>query len=332
MNNVSIYIIVFVGIFLISFLLEKLIEGYFLIRFRNPGYFVKVNKRKLHFVRKGEGESAIILISGIGGTSLEWNEVQNKLSKISDVISFDRPGYGWSESTYKNRSIENLSQELRELIVKLKIFPPYILIGHSLGGLIARYYTNNFSSEVGGLILLDPMHEDELTDRFPKENKFLWNKSLNSNRIISLLSFFGIPGFLNKSKFLPVEFRKSLTKLPDKIRKNITAFYLNSISMKTLVREMKAMKKSYDQIRNTGSLGKIPLVVIKHGINDSRFNNLTKEKKERIESLFNEVQLETSKLSDNGKLITADKSGHYIHIDQPDLVVETAKNIIEEIK
>lgn len=332
MNDLSIYIIVFIGVFLFGFLLEKLIESYFLIRFRNPGNFVKVNKGKIHFLRKGEGQPTIILISGIGGTALEWNEVQNQLSKITGVISFDRPGYGWSESTYKNRSIENLSQELRELIVKLKVLPPYILIGHSLGGLIARYYTNNFSSEVGGLILLDPMHEDELTDRFPKESKSGWNKSLNSNRIISLLSFFGIPLFLKKAKLLPEEFHESISKLPDKIRKNIIAFYFNSFSMKTLVREMKAIKKSYAQIRNTGTLRKISLIVIKHGINTSRFNNLSKEKKERIESLFNEVQLETSKLSGNGKLITAEKSGHYIHIDQPDIVVEIAKNIIEEIK
>jgi len=106
---------------------------------------------------QGTGSPAVILESGIAATSLSWAFVQPRLAVLTQVMSYDRAGLGWSTPSNKPRNIEQMMDDLRGLLLCADIAPPYILVGHSFGGLLIRSFAHFFAWEVAGLVLVDPV-------------------------------------------------------------------------------------------------------------------------------------------------------------------------------
>ena len=96
---------------------------------------VDTETSQLHALVSGNGEPTIILDAGMGGFSVDWTFVQPELSTFSTVLSYDRAGYGWSKANEDSMTSEEYVNDLRKLLVKLKLKPPYILIRHSFGGI-----------------------------------------------------------------------------------------------------------------------------------------------------------------------------------------------------
>jgi len=111
----------------------------------------------LHFRRSGskKGNPTIIVETGIYDCSLSWQLVQSKVSNFAEVITYDRAGYGFSKLSAKPRTFEQITRELNEALNKLKLEPPYILVGHSLGGALVRAYQNRYPDDVAGMVLGD---------------------------------------------------------------------------------------------------------------------------------------------------------------------------------
>jgi pimeloyl-ACP methyl ester carboxylesterase len=118
--------------------------------------FVEINGKKQYYLAKGTGDPTVVFVTGLGPTMDDFQEVQIKVSKYSKTICYDRAGIGKSESFNNERDLENISSELKELVDKIGLNKPFILVGHSRGGLIARYFTNKYPEKVCGLILIDP--------------------------------------------------------------------------------------------------------------------------------------------------------------------------------
>ncbi len=114
-----------------------------------PGRLVTVNGRSIHLLEKGTGRP-VILEAGIAGTSLGWTLLHDRLSSEARVISYDRAGLGWSDAVRTPRTLSNAVNELRELLKVTGISPPYILVGHSYGGLIVHHYASLHPDEVSG--------------------------------------------------------------------------------------------------------------------------------------------------------------------------------------
>lgn len=117
---------------------------------------VEVNGKKQFYLAKGTGDPAVVFITGLGPTMDDFQEVQLKVSSHAKTICYDRAGIGKSESFNNERNLENISLELKELIDKIGLYKPFILVGHSRGGLIARYFVSKYPEKVCGLILIDP--------------------------------------------------------------------------------------------------------------------------------------------------------------------------------
>lgn len=135
-----------------------------------------------NFDKKGSGSPVILFESGLGETLEGWKTIQDSISKITTTISYDRIGLGKSSTTEKPRTLENFVSELHGFLEKQEIDGPFILVGHSLGGLIIRKFQNSYPEKVVGLVFVDPTLEGLLERLFaarPEEESEMLTKEMD---------------------------------------------------------------------------------------------------------------------------------------------------------
>ena len=120
-----------------------------------PGRMIDLGTHRLHLNETGSARSAIVLESGLMSTVLSWTELQRELSKSFRVVSYDRAGLGWSELGPMPRTADRIADELHLALEKAGIAPPYVLVGHSFGGLTMQMFAARFPKEVTGMVLID---------------------------------------------------------------------------------------------------------------------------------------------------------------------------------
>jgi len=120
-----------------------------------PGRMIDLGSHKLHIYEAGREGPTILLESGLMSTILSWTELQRELSKSFRVVSYDRAGLGWSERGPMPRTAERIVDELHLALDKAGIGPPYILLGHSFGGLTMQLFAARYPKEVTGMVLID---------------------------------------------------------------------------------------------------------------------------------------------------------------------------------
>jgi pimeloyl-ACP methyl ester carboxylesterase len=106
----------------------------------------------------GNGRPAVILQSGLGDDRSPWATVATKLAQTHAVFAYDRPGYGESAAGVEARDACTVASELHAMLGSLGLKPPYLLVGHSLGGLYQYAFARLYPADVAGLVLLDPTH------------------------------------------------------------------------------------------------------------------------------------------------------------------------------
>src|SRR5208283_3353798 len=114
------------------------------VRLSPPGRMVDIGGRQLHADIRGRGSPAVVLEAGIAASSVSWALVQNRVAEFTTVVSYDRAGFGWSKSAPNRPTALGAAQDLALLLECLKIEQPFILVGHSFGGLIVRVFQQNF--------------------------------------------------------------------------------------------------------------------------------------------------------------------------------------------
>ena len=135
--------------------------------------FTRIRGKQQHILDVGTGKPAVVFVSGFGDRVSSWMHVQRDVAKLTRTISYDRAGLGESEMLSANRSLDTLISELNELLKNENVEPPYILVGHSYGGHIIRYFAHRHPRQVAGLVLVDAsveyMEEEFKRTRTPSE-------------------------------------------------------------------------------------------------------------------------------------------------------------------
>src|SRR5215469_3865533 len=121
-------------------------------RFPQRGHFVQVGSMRMNIDCSGQGSPTVILESGSGGPSVDWLMVQPEVMKFARVCSYDRAGYGWSDSGPEPRSSLQIARELKQLLQAASEKGPYVLVGHSMGGYDIRVYTSQYPNDVAGMV------------------------------------------------------------------------------------------------------------------------------------------------------------------------------------
>jgi pimeloyl-ACP methyl ester carboxylesterase len=120
-----------------------------------------VNGHRVEYVLAGQGSPAVIFENGLGGTLDHWQPVVQEISRYTTVLAYNRPGYGDSETATTLRDGRHIVDELRALLASTGLKPPYVLVGHSAGGLYMQYFARRYPREVAGLVLVDSTHPQQ---------------------------------------------------------------------------------------------------------------------------------------------------------------------------
>ena len=136
-------------------------------RQRPPGRLVEAGGHRLRIVCAGEGSPAVVIISALGGSCSGWLGLQQRLAQKTAVCVYDRSGIGWSDPPPTRRTGAHMARELHALLHNAGVAPPYALVGHSLGGLVARIFAHLYPAEIAGIALIDSSHPEQ-SWRLPK--------------------------------------------------------------------------------------------------------------------------------------------------------------------
>ena len=131
-------------------------------RYAGAGRWVSIGPgRRLYLLEQGSGGPTVVFEAGIGATNLNWRHIQETVSRFTGTASYDRGGLGFSSPCRTARTPGNIAVELHDLLERAEIKPPYILVGHSFGGLVIRRFALLYPEEASGLVLVDPMRCEE---------------------------------------------------------------------------------------------------------------------------------------------------------------------------
>ena len=164
---------------------------------KNPtiGQYVTVSEKKMNLCVLGEGENTIVLLPGLGTTApvLDFMPLAEELSKENKVVIVEPFGYGWSDITPLERTIENEVEEIRMALQAAQLSGPYILMPHSISGLHSIYYANTYPDEVAGIIGIDctlPKMVEYFDEEYPQKMPLLAGKlsSIGVMRLVTLLA------------------------------------------------------------------------------------------------------------------------------------------------
>jgi len=293
-----------------------------------PGQMVDVGGFKLHIHCTGEGGPTVVLDAGMASSSLDWALVQPEIAKFTRVCSYDRAGMGWSQESPNPRTSSHIVEELHTLLKNAHMPPPYILVGHSFGGINVRLYASRYPDEVFGLVLVDSTHELQHKKFPPRPEETLYEKL--SNGIESFLIPFGYARIrANKEK----EF---LQPFPEDIRSMYVAKIGTVKFFRAWHQEMLHSDESAQELENENQfLGNKPLIVITAGKQVELGTEFEKEHADLLREVFkiaSDLQKDLVKNSINGKQWIAEKSDHLIPWYQPDIIVDAVREEVKEYR
>lgn len=282
----------------------------------NPmdGRLLEVGGRKMHIDCTGEGSPAVVLDSGLGDSYLSWRKVQPQIAKFTRVCSYDRAGLGYSDPSSQARTSKVIAEELHALLRAASVSPPYVIVGHSMGGFDVRVYTNLYRNEIVGMVLVDASHPDQ-ENRFPPELKNMEGSWHREAQFIASTMPFGIPRLLGLCENDPVT----------------RAANCNWHSAKEQLAEISAFPESAAEAARTGSLADLPLAVLSHDP-DKPSSDLPPDLAKTTNEAWEKMQEELTHLSTRGTQTVVKNSAHYIQIDRPDVVIDAVRNVVEQAR
>ncbi len=279
-----------------------------------PGKLVDVGGRKMHIDCSGEGTPTVVLDSGLGVSYESWHRVQPEIAKFVRVCSYDRAGLGYSEAASGPRTSKHFAEELHALLGAAGIVPPYVLVGHSMGGYDVRLFASLYRNETAGMVLVDASHPDQ-ENRFPPELKNMEGSWRREAEFEEYSIPFGIPRLLG---FCDIEAMERAAECNWRSAQEGTA-------------ELENFNASAAEAAATGSLGDMPLAVLSHDP-DRPSSELPPDIAKTVNEQWGKMQSELAHLSSRGTQTTVKNSGHYIQIDEPAAVIDAVHNVVEQAR
>ena len=198
---------------------------------------------------------------------------------------------------------------------------PYILAGHSVGGIYIRKFTQLYPNDVVGLLFIESSHENQkfrLPEKFSEENENLEYFA----SLFKIIVPFGIARILKLADNMQGEY------FDDDIRPAAMSRLYQTHFFTALYNDIKSTEISISQVAPPDSLGDLPLIVLSRGSNNP---GLPQQEFEQLKDSWNELQLELLYLSSKSSRIIAKNSGHYIQKDQPQLIIDAVSQLIKMV-
>lgn len=263
-----------------------------------PGRLVDLGGRTMHLYCIGRGAPTVVIDTGLGATSLEWEAVMHRIGGPSRVCVYDRAGYGWSEMGPYPRTSSQNANDLYLLLTNAGEEGPFVLVGHSYGGYTMQLFARRYPFLTAGLVLIDAAHPEQV-ERFLAPP---YRMRIAPSSGIGLVRFGEAP--------------KPHPAMP-RLARELTYFqYRNWRARRTLSYELLGWRESEAALRAEPPLHEMPLVVLTRG----RRVWPAGAHGDALEQLWMDLQSELAAQSPISAHLLARASGHQIHLDQPDLV------------
>lgn len=227
--------------------------------FPAPGQLVDIGGYRLHLYcvgQAGKGSPTVILDSANLGTVSNWVWIQQAISSTTRVCAYDRSGIGWSDLSPLPQDTQQNAQALDTLLQKAEIAPPYVLVGHSFGGLFVRMYAEFYPDKVAGMVLIEGTNPNGLA-ALGKPDVMPNAPDPAMIDAAPLVSRFGVLRLMRTVTSDP--------DLPPQQRAETDAYYVSTRFAETIKRQYHLFPTLLAQIReiNTpGRLGNKPLAII----------------------------------------------------------------------
>src|SRR5690625_4935126 len=213
------------------------------------GSVYNVEERHLLLDCSGTGSPTVVFLPAAGMVGLDYLNIHSKVSKRTTSVIYDRAGTGWSDQVKLPRSALEVTDELRSLLHAAGVPAPYLFVGHSLGGIYARRYAQRFPDEVAGMLLLEPPHEDLLTNTPKLKKRYLLSQG-----------FAILRGLLTYKRSFRGLYEEMFKKWPVSIREPLVEYHLRTLS-KMYTERKNLNSKLYDEVRKGGDMTDIQLIV-----------------------------------------------------------------------
>ena len=304
-----------------------------------PGRLIDVGGWRLHLNCTGTSSPqtpTVILEAGIGDFSVEWSLVQPRVAKFARVCSYDRGGDGWSDWGPHPRTFKQLVYELHTLLDRSGERPPYVMVGQSYGGWLVRQYRSTYPSEVSGIVFVDAGEDNPL--RIGPDRKAVPASELAKGAPIPAVK---TSGPLRRDELSPRIVEAMSVGMPDAIRyandpprdnlpedakrmRTWAAGQLGHIAAAVNPVEVEELALLHAELTaNAQMLGEMPLIVITRG---------KPENSPERETAHREAHKVLAAMSRNGKLVVAEKSGHHVHLEEPDVVSTAIQDVVNAAK
>ena len=254
---------------------------------------IDMGGRHLVLAECGRGSPTVVLETGLGAESEEWSTVQALLAPLTRTCRYDRASRGASDAAPQPRSALDLVEDLHSLLQRADVAPPYILVGHSLGGLLVRLFAHRHRVQVAALVLVDAMHEDQF-------------------------DVFG-PTFPPPRAGEPAELAET--------REFWTRGWRDSRS----TREGIDLVASCAQARAIASLGDLPMLVLSAGtfLNQPLVPEAVRP---RLQLLWDDLQQRLGRLSTRSTRLLLPKHGHFLQREAPQQVAAAIASMVERVR
>ena len=277
-----------------------------------PGRMIDVGGYRLHINCVGTGSPTVVIDAGWGDSSVAWSSwVQPGVARTTRVCTYDRAGMGYSEPGPLPRTAERFAEELHTLLSRADVPGPYVLVGHSLGGLPVRVFASTYAANVAGMVLIKSLSRSSATPTTSaaaaETDHSIADWAVTLPARIGVLRL--LAGVIHAVEGLSTE-----------VANYYSVYWVTPRTLQAWLDEGKGTSDSLDQAGAVHSFGALPLIV------------LSRDPLVDPDPDWQRKQTELLKLSSSSQQLFADKSGHSIEFDQPDAAVGAIEKMVEQAR
>ena len=300
---------------------------------------MSIGTHRLHIRCDGNGAPPVVFDAALGGSSLSWSLVQPAVARFTRACSYDRAGFGWSDAGPLPRTAGDIADELHQLLRAAAVPPPYVLVGHSYGGLVMRLYASRHRNDVAGLVLIEPAVPEEWTNPTDQQRALIargvrlcrYGATASRRGLAQLVSTLVRFGALRAARVLVRLVSRGglrredegilapIWKLPPDVRGVLREMWTQPKFFEALGSQIETICESATTVMRAGPphYDDLPLLVISSARSTER----------RLQA-----DAALAQRSTRGRHILAAESGHWVPLDAPQVVIDAIATMVAEIR
>ncbi|MDH5315517.1 MAG: alpha/beta hydrolase [Gemmatimonadota bacterium] len=295
-------------------------------RYPAPGKLVDIGGRKIDIDCRGTGTPIVVLEAGLDiSGSLAWSAVHDSLATTTRTCAYSRAGIMWSDPSSQPQTGKQIAEDLHATLTAGGEAPPYVMVGHSLGGPYVMIYTRHFGSDVAGVVFVDASHPDQM-ERMKAFG--IKEPSMTIYKVASALAWTGIPR--------AVFSREEPSGSPEEVEVLQAVNAFAPASLQAMLQEGDALTATLAEAGTFRELGNRPLFVLTAMAplppEELAVLEITEEQASGFQDAWKTMHDEEASWSSRSQHELVPDASHYIQRDRPDVVIRAVRAVVDSVR